>query len=145
MIWLYKFSDHSIEKIPQPAGRSNDVDPMWIGDTVYFRSDRNGEFNIFSYDLKSKAVKQLTTHKDFPVLAAKDGAGQIVYEQAGHLHLFDPKNAKSAKLTIGVSADLVETRTRFVKGATLYSQRVALAYGRKSGVGVSRRDRHCPR
>ena len=39
---------------------------MWIGDTIYFRSDRNGEFNIFSYDPKSKAIKQLTQHADFP-------------------------------------------------------------------------------
>jgi tricorn protease len=116
VISLYKFSDHSVEKIPQPATRCNDVDPMWLGDSIYFRSDRNGEFNIFSYDLKSKAVKQLTSHNDFPILAAKDGGGQIIYEQAGYLHLFDPKNAKSARLTIGVSADLVETRTRFVKG-----------------------------
>jgi len=95
VISLYKFSDHSVEKIPQPPTRCNDVDPMWLGDAIYFRSDRNGEFNIFSYDLKSKAVKQLTSHNDFPILAAKDGGGQIIYEQAGYLHLFDPKNAKS--------------------------------------------------
>jgi tricorn protease len=117
VIWLYKFSDHSIEKIPQPEGRSNDVDPMWIGDTIYFRSDRTGEFNIFSYDIKSKAIKQLTTHKDFPIVSAKSGGDQIIYEQAGYLHLFDPKKAKGDKLTIGVSADLVEMRPRFVKGS----------------------------
>jgi tricorn protease len=116
-IWLYRFADHSIEKIPQPEGRCNDVDPMWMGDVVYFRSDRNGEFNLFSYDLKSKAIKQLTTFKDFPVLDASSGAGQIIFEQAGYLHLFDPKTARSTKLTVGVSTDLVETRSRYVKGA----------------------------
>jgi tricorn protease len=115
-IWLYKFSDHSAEKLPQPESRANDVDPMWIGDTIYFRSDRNGEFNLFSYNLKSKAIKQLTDHRDFPVMGASAGAGQIVYEQAGYLHIFDPKSSRSSKLTIGVSADLVETRARFVKG-----------------------------
>ncbi len=116
-IWLFKFSDNSAEKLPQAEGRSNDVDPMWIGDTIYFRSDRNGEFNLFSYNLKSKAIKQLTDHKDFPVMGASAGGGQIVYEQAGYLHIFDPKSSRSTKVTIGVSADLVETRTRFVKGA----------------------------
>ena len=116
-IWLYKFSDNSAEKLPQPESRANDVDPMWIGDTIYFRSDRNGEFNIFSYNLKSKAIKQLTDHKDFPVMGASSGGGEIVYEQAGYLHIFDPKSSRSTKLTIGVSADLVETRARFVKGA----------------------------
>ena len=84
-IQLYRASDHAVEKVPQPAGRANDVDPMWIGDTVYFRSDRNGEFNLFSYDTKSKAIAQLTRHEDFPVLnAAASAAGdRIVYEQAG--------------------------------------------------------------
>ncbi|HXI90014.1 MAG TPA: PDZ domain-containing protein [Blastocatellia bacterium] len=116
-IWLYKFSDNSAEKLPQPDSRANDVDPMWIGDTIYFRSDRNGEFNLFSYNLKSKAIKQLTDHKDFPVMGASSGGGEIVYEQAGYLHIFDPKTSRSTRLTIGVSADLVETRARFVKGA----------------------------
>ena len=116
-LWLYNLSDHSIEKIPQPEGRSNDVDPMWMGNVVYFRSDRNGEFNLFSYDLKSKEIRQLTEHKDFPVLAASSGGGLIIYEQAGYLRIFDPAKGRDAKLTIGVSTDLVETRTRFVKGS----------------------------
>jgi tricorn protease len=116
VITLFRFSDKSTEKIPQPEGRCNDVDAMWMGDTIYFRSDRNGEFNLFSFDTKTKAIKQLTSHKDFPVLAASSGGGQIVYEQAGYLHIFDPKTAHSAKLTVGVAADLAETRPRFVKG-----------------------------
>lgn len=115
-IWMYKFSDNSAEKLPQPESRANDVDPMWIGDNVYFRSDRNGEFNLFSYNSKTKAIKQLTDFKDFPIMGASCGSGQIIYEQAGYLHLFDPKSSKSTKLTIGVAADLVETRPRFVKG-----------------------------
>ena len=116
-LWFFNFSDNSSEKLPQPESRANDVDPMWIGDTIYFRSDRNGEFNLFSYNLKSKAIKQLTDHKDFPVLGASAGGGKIIYEQAGYLHTFDPKSGRSTKLTVGVSADLVETRPRFVKGA----------------------------
>jgi tricorn protease len=116
-IWFYNFGDNATEKLPQPEGRANDVDPMWVGDTIYFRSDRNGEFNIFSYNLKSKTIKQVTDHKDFPVLSASAGAGQIIYEQAGYLHILDPKSGRSTKLTVGVSADLPETRPRFVKGA----------------------------
>ncbi|NWG11939.1 MAG: PD40 domain-containing protein, partial [Acidobacteria bacterium] len=115
-ILLFRFSDNSVEKIPQPAGRCNDADPMWMDDTVYFRSDRNGEFNIFAYDLKTRTVRQLTRHSDFPVVNCSAGAGRIIYEQAGRLHVLDPKKSESRKLTIGVAADLVETRPRFVKG-----------------------------
>jgi len=117
VIWIYKFSDHSVEKIPQPEGRSNDAGPMWIGDKIYFRSDRNREFNLFSYDLKTKEIKQLTQHADFPVLNASAGAGKIIYEQGGYLHIYDPEKAQSTKLTIGVAADLLELRERYVKGA----------------------------
>jgi tricorn protease len=115
-ISIYRLSDNSVEKLPQPEGRCNDAKPVWIGDTIYFRSDRNGEFNIFGYDLKTKAIRQITRHQDFPVIDLSGGAGQIIYEQAGYLHILDPKKGQSKKLTIGVTADLVETRSRFVKG-----------------------------
>jgi len=115
-IWLYTFSDHSVEKVPQPEGRCNDTDPMWFNNRVYFRSDRNGEFNLFEYDYASKKVRQLTFHEDFPILTASSGAGKIIYEQAGYLHVFDPQNEKSAKLTIGIAAELLGLRPRYEKG-----------------------------
>jgi tricorn protease len=114
-VWLYDVASHAIEKVPQPATRANDAGPMWIGDTVYFRSDREGEFNLYSWEAKSKAIKRVTNHSDFPVANASAGGGKIVYEQAGYLHLFDPATGTSKKLTIGVAADLPETRPHFVK------------------------------
>jgi tricorn protease len=116
-IWILRNSDYSVEKVPQPEGRSNDVGAMWIEDKIYFRSDRNGEFNLFSFDPKTKEIKQLTNHTDFPVLSASAGGGKIIYEQAGYLHIYDPETVKSTKLTIGVAADLLELRERYVKGA----------------------------
>ncbi len=116
-IWLYDTSTHGIEKVPQPPARANDVDSAWIGGVVYFRSDRHGEFNLYSYDSRSREVKQLTHHEDFPVLNLAAGGGKVVYEQAGHLHLFDPATKAAQKITIGVPSDLRETRARFVKGA----------------------------
>jgi tricorn protease len=116
-IWLFDAASRAVEKVPQPPTRANDVDAMWIGEAVYFRSDRNGEFNLYSYDTRSKQVRQLTRHDDFPVLRASSGGGKIVYEQAGYLHLFDPATTTSHKLSVGVPSDLRETRPRFAKGA----------------------------
>ena len=53
-IWLYNPKGHAVEEIPQPKERANDVSPMWIGDTVFFRSDRDGEFNIFAFDTEDE-------------------------------------------------------------------------------------------
>jgi tricorn protease len=116
-LWLYDTSSHDIEKVPQPVSRANDVDGNWIGNTLYFRSDRNGEFNLFAYDARAKSVTQLTNHSDFPVLTIATGGNTIVYEQAGYLHVFDPAAKTAKKITIGVPADLRETRPRFVRGA----------------------------
>ena len=116
-LWLFDFATQDVEKVPQPANRSNDVDAMWIGGVLYFRSDRAGEFNLFSFTPGSNAVRQLTTHQDFPIQRAAAGGGKIIYEQAGYLHLFDPAGSATRRIPIGVPSDLRETRPRFVKGA----------------------------
>ena len=114
---MFDNRSYAVEQVPQPANRSNDTDPMSIGNRVYFLSDRAGEFNLFSYDPQTKAVTQLTRHNDFPITAATAGGGKIIFERAGYLHLFDPASSREQRLRVGVAADLLETRPRFAKGA----------------------------
>ncbi|HEX7180682.1 MAG TPA: PDZ domain-containing protein [Thermoanaerobaculia bacterium] len=116
-IWIQSLKDLAVEQIPQPAGRCNDIGPRWMGDSIYFRSDRNGEYNLFAYDTKTKTVRQLTAFDDFPVLSLDAGGGNLVFEQAGYLHRFDLATGRSQRLKIGVVAELPETRTRYARGA----------------------------
>jgi tricorn protease len=113
-IWICDLSTLAVEKIPQPAGGCNDWRPMWIGDRVFFLSDRNGEFNLFSYNTQSKEIKQLTQFSDFPINSAGYNAGRIVFEQAGYLHLYDLASNSSKQLHIHVPADLSNVRPRYV-------------------------------
>jgi tricorn protease len=115
-IWICSLTDFSVIKIPQPKDGCNDADPMWVGDKIYFLSDRNGEFNLFSYGVITKEVNQLTDFKEFPIIRASSGNGKIVFEQEGYLHIFDSKENSEKKLTIGIAADLLELRPRFVQG-----------------------------
>ncbi len=116
-LWIYDVTTHAIEEVAQPSGRANDTDPMWIGNQIYFRSDREGEFNLYAYDVSTKTIRRLTKHEDFPVQMATAGDSSIVYEQAGYLHLFDLQKNQSTRLRVGVAADLIETRPRFAKAA----------------------------
>ncbi len=116
-IWLYDVATHAVVKVPQPDGRCNDLNPTWVGETLYLTSDRDGEFNVYAFDAKSKSLSKVTAHDDFPVLAAAAASGRVVYEQAGLLHLLDPATKKAAPLPITVNADLLETRPRWAKGA----------------------------
>jgi tricorn protease len=116
-ILLFDTASQEVEVVPQPEGRCNDTDPMWIGGALYLRSDRDGELNLYAFDQATTEVTRLTDHRDFPVLAASAGGERIVYEQAGHLHLLDPSSGASRRLELGVAADLVERRPRWARGA----------------------------
>ena len=116
-ILLFDNTTYATEQVPQPAGRCNDTDPMWVGGRLFFRSDRDGEFNLYAFERATKAVTRLTSHADFPVTNPSAGGGRIAYEQAGYVHLLDPATGASTRLELGVAADLVERRPRWAKGA----------------------------
>jgi tricorn protease len=116
-VWIYNVKTHDVVEIPQPKDRCNDLDPNWVGSTVYFRSDRAGEYNVFSYDTDSKEVKQVTKFTDFPVLDINTDGKKLIFEQAGYLHLMTPPMTVSTRLKIGIAIDNPEARARFAKGS----------------------------
>lgn len=116
-IWIYNIDNHEVEEIPKPRGGSNDSDPQWISNKVYFKSDRNGEFNIYSYNPDNKAVTQHTDYDDFSVMSLTSSRNELIYDQSGYLHIFDPVRNSSSKLIVGIATDLLELRPRFVSGA----------------------------
>ncbi|MGB5943169.1 MAG: PDZ domain-containing protein [Leeuwenhoekiella sp.] len=115
-IWVYEAATQEVTEIPKPEGGSNDTHPNWLGNKVIFRSDRNGEFNIYSYDLASKQVAQHTDFKDFHVANLATNGEQIIFEQAGYLHTLNPANDYVKKITVGIATDILEQRERFVEG-----------------------------
>jgi tricorn protease len=116
-IRLMNLADYSVEKLPWKD--SNDSDPMWIGNAVYFLSDRDNTTNVYAYRADTKKVEQLTHHTDFDVMTASAGPDAIVYEQAGYIHLLDPRTGQSKQLSIDVSADLPWARPQFKRVSTM--------------------------
>ncbi|MGE5143618.1 MAG: S41 family peptidase [Acidobacteriota bacterium] len=123
-LWIFDFKTQDIEVVPHD--NTNDTWPMWIGDVVYFVSDRDGTMNLYGYDTKSKQVRQLTHHTDFDIKNASAGAGVIVYEQAGRLHLFDPASGATTPLSIHIDPDLPDTRPHFTS-AVPFIQHVGIS------------------
>jgi tricorn protease len=114
-ISVMRLADYSVEKLPWTD--SNDSYPMWIGNTVYFVSDRNFTANLFSYTAGAKEVKQLTQHDDFDIMNASAGADAIVYEQAGDIHLYDVKTGQSHRVHVEVTGDFPWARPQFKRVA----------------------------
>jgi tricorn protease len=111
-IWLADLSDSHVTKVPRTD--SNDRFPMWVGDTVYFVSDRNGPWTLFAFDTKGNAVKELVHNPDgFDVRYASAGPGAIVYEQLDGVHLYDLASGSTKPVPITISADLPQVRPHF--------------------------------
>jgi tricorn protease len=112
-IWIAQLSDSSVT--PLPRDNSNDFNPLWIGDKIYFLSDRAGATTLFGYDVKSRAVTQLIKNDGFDLKSAGAGPGAIVYEQFGALHLYDLASGRTRAVPVTVNTDLPQTRPQLEK------------------------------
>ena len=99
-----------------------DRDPIWIGNTIYFNSDRDGHFNLYAYDVAKGSTTQLTTNKVWDVRwPSSDNEGRIVYELNGELQIFDTKSKKVTPLSITVPDDGLNRRPSRVNASNLIS------------------------
>ena len=128
-IFIFDTTTKEVMEIPKPASGSNDSKPVFSGNTVYFKSDRDGEFNLYSYNLVSKQVQKITDFNEFGLMDLDVNAqGLLILEQSGYLHTFNPQNKELIKLKVGVATDLLELRPRFVSGSN---------YVRSAGISPS--------
>ena len=104
-IWIEDLATHEV--VTTPWTDSKEMDPAWIGDVVYFLSDRDGVSNVWSYDTKSRALNQLTKFRDFDVktLDASTSANSVVFEQGGYVHELDPATGRERVVSITASGD----------------------------------------
>jgi tricorn protease len=114
-IWIAKLSDSSVEKVERKD--SNDSSPMWVGDKVYFLSDRDGPVSLYVYDTSSKQVKKALTSNGVDIKSASAGPDAIAYEQFGAIHVFDPASGKESAVSVHVSGDFPAVRPHFVNAA----------------------------
>src|SRR5215472_7211726 len=115
-IWIADLSDSSVLKVPRD--NSNDRNPMWVGKTVYFLSDRSGAATLFAYDTETQKVSQVIKNDGFDIKSASAGPGAIAYEQFGAIYLYDLAKHQFKPVDIRVAGDMPQVRPHFVKVAT---------------------------
>ncbi len=102
-IWIVDLNSYDL--VSPPWTDSKDMDPVWVGDSVYFISDRDGVANVWSYDTKAKKLAQVTRFDDFDVKTMDSGAGGVVFEQGGYIHELDTKSGKEHVVNITATGD----------------------------------------
>lgn len=116
---IMNVADYSEVKLPWT--NSNDTDPMWVGNTLFFLSDRDGVVNLYSHAADAKTVNELTHDRDFDIMAASAGPDAIAYEQGGYIHLFDPATGQSKQMNIVVKGDFPWAEPQMKKVSSLIS------------------------
>ncbi|MFL5477114.1 MAG: PDZ domain-containing protein [Gemmatimonadales bacterium] len=111
-IWIASLGDGTVEKVPRQG--STDQYPMWVGDTVFFVSDREGPATLYSYDTHTKRVARRIENKNLDIKYASAGPGGIVYEQFGGLNLFDLKTGRSSPVAVTLAGELTAALPHWV-------------------------------
>jgi tricorn protease len=113
-VWIADLTDSSIVKLPQ-SDNSNDRNPMWVGNEIYFLSDRSGPVTLFAYDVHNGAVRQVISNHGLDIHSASAGPGGIVYDQFGALFLYDLATRTSRRVEVRLAADMPQLRPHFLK------------------------------
>ena len=117
-LYIFDRETHVVERVT--THRRADRDPMWIGNAIYFTSDRDGTLNLYSYDLASRETAQLTDSDTWDVRwPGDDGADRIVYELNGELQIYAIDDGTSRPISITVPDDGLAMRPARVSAANL--------------------------
>jgi tricorn protease len=120
-VWVYDLAHDTAERMTDSPATDNL--PVWIGDTLYFTSDREGGvLDLYALDLKpgqargdlkSGQPRRVTTSQIWDVLFPQGDSRRIVYQSGGWLWLFDPATGQPQRLTIRVNGDLPQALPYF--------------------------------
>lgn len=105
-ILLYDFKSKSTERVT--TNEANDGKPAWVGDKVFFLSDRgeNMRLNVWAYNPADKSQKQITHYKDFDISFLSGSKEALVYEMGGDLFVLNATDGQSKMINVNVISDL---------------------------------------
>jgi tricorn protease len=115
-IWIADLADSSVERII--TGPENNRNPMWIGDRIYYLSDRDGSFTLYDYDLHTHtSTRLIENHRGFDITNASANDGVIVYAKLDEIRLYDPATKTDKRVPISVAADMPQARPNWLAAA----------------------------
>jgi tricorn protease len=110
-IWLLDLQSH--EHVEIPHQNASDTHPIWLGNTVYFLSDRNEVMNLFAYDVDSRQIREIANHGTTDIKYLSGNAGKLIWEADGYLHVMTPGAGVPQQLIVNVPSDHLSVRGRY--------------------------------
>ena len=111
-IWINTVGTTRLEKITD--NDAQDIFPMWIGNEIYYLSDRDRTMNLFVYDTRSKQSRKVTDFTEYDCkFPAHSADGFVVFENGGYIYKYDVRKGAAEKVTIQLADDDVWSRTEY--------------------------------
>jgi tricorn protease len=132
-VWIYDLEQHASKQLTN--NDATDHQPVWVGDDIFFVSDRDYTLNLYRYTANGDPVA-VTDHVDFDVLWPSAGPGAIVYENGGYLFRFDPGSGASTQLNIEVRGDRPGLMPRFVEAGNFIESASISPDGKRAVFGA---------
>ncbi|MCE2616145.1 S41 family peptidase [Phocaeicola oris] len=107
-IWVYDPTAKKVENITDNVAQ--DIIPMWIGNEIFFLSDRDKRMNIFVYNTQTKKTEKVTNFTDYDVKFPSSNGQLIVFEKGGYLYTLDPKTRQTSQINITLNSDNIYAR-----------------------------------
>ena len=137
-IWINTVGTTRLEKITD--NDAQDIFPMWIGDEIYYLSDRDRTMNLFVYDTRSKQTRKVTDFTEYDCkFPAHSADGLVVFENGGYIYKYDVKKGAAEKVSITLAADDVWSRSEY-RGSGLNPSGFSLSPDGKRVLAVVRGD-----
>lgn len=107
-VWIYDPAAKKVENVTNNV--SQDIFPMWIGEEIFFISDRDRTMNLFVYNTVTKKTEKVTNYSDYDIKFPSTDGNVIVYEQGGYIFKFDPRTRKAEKVSITLNGENINAR-----------------------------------
>ncbi|MDH6392172.1 tricorn protease [Parabacteroides sp. PFB2-12] len=114
-IWIYNPGAKKVENITN--NKAQDIIPMWIGDNIFYISDRDRTMNIFVYNTKTQQTEKVTNFTEFDVKFPSAHGNTIVFENGGYIYSMDATTRQPQKVNIVLNSDNIYARSEIKEGA----------------------------
>ena len=102
-IWIYDTRSKQVTNVTNNV--SQDIFPMWIGNEIYFISDRDKRMNVYCYNTTTKSTAKVTNFTDYDVKFPSCGGGKIVFENGGYIYELDPASKQYSKINVTLNSE----------------------------------------
>lgn len=138
-IWIHTVGTTEIERIPGCDAEAQDIFPMWVGNEIYYFSDRDHVMNLFAYNTTSGATRKVTDFSEYDCKFPSCSQEDIVFENGGYIWKYNVKAATCTKVPVTLADDNVWSRTEMGNGSR-HLTAAALSPDGKRIVAVGRGD-----